>query len=57
MTKTDFLHKAALNFASNSALVKEEFTTEYCTKLITQMAAELTDRVEEVANFETEYQL
>jgi hypothetical protein len=56
MTRTEFLHQAAIVFASNSALAKEEFTTEHCTNIICDLAEKLTNKVAEKADFDPEYQ-
>ncbi len=57
MTRTDFIHKAAVAFASNSALAKENFSTDYCTKLICDLATQLANKVGEIAEFDPEYSL
>ena len=55
MTYTDFLQKAALAFAANNSLPKEDFTPEYYTTLICNLAEQLTNKVAEKAEFEPEY--
>ena len=57
MTKTEFIHKVAIAFAANNSLVKENFTTEYCTKLICDLSEQLANKVEEKAGFDIEYQM
>lgn len=55
MTRTEFLHKAAIVFAANTSLPKEDFTPKYYTTLICNLAEHLTNKVAEIAEFELEY--
>lgn len=55
MTRTEFLHKAALAFASNSNLAQEQFTTDHCARIICDLAEKLTEKVEAVSDFDTEF--
>ena len=57
MTRTEFYIKACIAFANNGAIVKENFSTDYCVNLITNLAEKLTDKVAESADFDPEYQL
>lgn len=56
MTKTEFIHKAAIAFASNNSLVKDNYTPEYCTTLICELSEQLADKVAEKAEFDLEFQ-
>ena len=57
MTRTEFLHKAAITFAANTSLPKEDFTPEHYTTLICNLAEQLTNKVAEKAEFEPEYRV
>ena len=57
MTRTEFYQKTCIAFASNGAIVKENFSTDYCINLITSLAEKLTEKVAESADFDPEYLL
>lgn len=57
MTRTEFFQKAALIFADNNSLPKEDFTPDYYTTLICNLAEHLTNKVAEKAEFEPEYRV
>jgi hypothetical protein len=56
MTRTEFYIKTCIAFASNGAIVKENYSTDYCINLITSLAEKLTEKVAESADFDPEYQ-
>ena len=55
MTRSEFLHKGAITFANNCTLLKGDFTPEYYTDLICNLAESLTNKVAEKADFDPEY--
>lgn len=55
MTRTEFFHKTAITFANNCNLPKADFTPEYYTDLICNLAESLTNKVAEKADFDPEY--
>ena len=45
MNKTEFYKKAAIAFASNCSIAKENFNSEYCVNIICDLATKLTNKV------------
>lgn len=57
MTRTDFIHQTVIALASNSSVIKDNYTVADCARLITELSESIADKVHEKAAFDVEYEI